>query len=251
MFRALTNFSSNPTPWVRHISASRALYPRSFSSSRSVWTALRIVILARCFFASRIAYPVAYDTCHSGALRTRMRSSFGFIPADLKTTTSHGASWTKRSTFAPRIRPLRQPPQFPELPSHLAHVGSVDRVDGKRRRDLDYMEKSELRVLDLGHHGAEVDELHPIEVRDRKEDVVPAAVDRQNRLHDLRHADDNLLLLVQIVHKEANPDPAERDDPGNRFDGPKAEGDHELRRDAEHRDDREQRHHIIPFPVGQ
>ena len=145
---------------------------------------------------------------------------------------------------------LRMPPQLPELPSHLAHVGSVDRVDGKRRRDLDYMEKSELRVLDLGHHGAEVDELHPIEVRDRKEDVVPAAVDRQNRLHDLRDTNDDLLVLMEIVHQEANPDPAERDDPGNRFDGPKAEGDHELRRDAEHRDDREQRHHIIPFHVG-
>src|SRR5438876_114713 len=113
MFRIFTNFSSNDTPCVRHISASRALYPRSFSSSRSVWTALRIVILARCFFANRIAYPVAYDTCHSGAFRTRMRSSFGFIPADLKTTTSQGASWTKRSTFAPRIRPLRQPPFQP------------------------------------------------------------------------------------------------------------------------------------------
>src|SRR5207253_2458768 len=71
MFRIFTNFSSKGTPCVRHISASRALYPRSFSSSRSVWTALGIVILARCFFANRIAYPVAYDTCHSGALRTR------------------------------------------------------------------------------------------------------------------------------------------------------------------------------------
>ena len=145
---------------------------------------------------------------------------------------------------------LRMPPQFAELPAHLAHIGSVDRVDGKRRRDLDYMEESELRVLDLGHHGAEVDELHPIEVRDRKEDVVPPAVNRQDRLHDLRHADDDLLLLVQIVHQEANPDPAERDDPGDRFDGPEAEGDHELCRDAEHRDDREQRHHVIPFHVG-
>src|SRR5439155_13662177 len=43
---------------------------------------------------------------------------------------------------------LRMPPPLPELPAHLAHIGSVDRVDGKRRRDLDYMEKSELRVLD-------------------------------------------------------------------------------------------------------
>src|SRR5438132_14429056 len=118
MFRAFTNFSSNPTPWVRHISARRALYPRSFSSSRSVWTALRIVIFARCFFASKIAYPVAYDTCHSGAFMTRIRSIFSFSHTDLKTTTSHGASWTNRSTFEPRIRPLRSEEHTSELQSH-------------------------------------------------------------------------------------------------------------------------------------
>ena len=150
-----------------------------------------------------------------------------------------------------RVRPqiLGPPTQLAELPTDFRDVGAIDRVDREGRRDLNHMEERELGVLDLGHEGAEVDELHAVEVRDGQKDVIPPPADRKDRLDDFRHARDHLLVLVEVVDEEARADPSEGDEPGGRLDSPQADRDHELGRDAKDWDDGEERHHVVSLHV--
>src|SRR5436309_8223330 len=104
------------------------------------------------------------------------------------------------------------------------------------------MEQSELRVLDLGDEGAELDQLDSLEVLDGKQDSIPGTATRQNRLHDLRNADHNFFPFVQTVDREPEPEPTEGDEPRDRLARPQAQGEYELRRDAQHRDEEEERH---------